>query len=172
MPDLLPDFALMIQMPYDTGFSSDEFFRCFSCIENLCDFIEDELIVRSALDDYDSLSTGGWKRLKKQSMAVMEKVRRGWQLGSSDRKQLNSIMTPLIFKIRWWGKFSFLLRSDRSPAIAARRYYYEATWEQDTDWDSDTDAPDPIDWPPIIPQARADDFFAVLQNQISDELQF
>ncbi len=178
MSDILPDFALMIGLPdtSETGFYDNYMFRCFSCIENLCDFIEDQLVVEGAIENYESYSQNDWKRLRKRALEITGEVRRGYELKEPDRKELNTVLQPLIFKVSWWGKFSFLLRSAQSPAVLARQYYYiEKHWKT-FDWDGDDDIeesePDPMDYPKPIPKSKAFDFYRCIQDQMSDELEF
>lgn len=137
------------------------------------DFIEDRLVVPGAYEDYESYSVNDWKRLRKSLLEITEEVRRGFLLKDVHRKAINTVIKPLIFRISWWGKFSFLLKSETSPATTARHYYYVQKYWRLYDWNDDdceSEEPDPFDYPKSIKKAEHQDFYRCLEEQMRDEI--
>lgn len=168
----IPEFALCVGLAEEANYPEDEFFRFFPGIESLCDFIEKRLIVQGWLLDFESTRQSDSQRVSKTALEITEEIRRGYELCDDDRKRLNAAMKPLAVRLIWWGKASELLKSDCSAALLARRYYYDCKWsEGDSDWD-DKKRLDPIDFPKPIKKAQVQEFFACLQQQMREELEF
>lgn len=171
MKNSVPEFVLMVSEPANSeGSYTYCRFRCFACIEDLCDFIEDKLLPKEWDAHSEWLSLNDLKRLRKQFLVVLENVRRGYLLEDSDRKELNRISKAFDFQIPWWGKFSFLAKSKTQVALDVREDFYKSMCMGLEDEYGDRDIPKHrlFDHTKEIPKARLNDFHRFLGGNSSE----